>query len=113
MSIINQLILSKMKKVILSISALAIVALAAFNLNLTYNRESKVNVVLSGFMSLAENENGGGGCDYILYQITWGDCNQQFSYSCIDGDRIYCFSGDSYYNCFFHVFDNVLTIPCH
>ena len=105
--------LQQMKKALIGVIAVAIVALAAFNLNLILNKEAKVSVDLSNPLSLAQGEGLIGWCDYTLYQITWGDCEQLFAYRCIEGENIFCFDGDSKWNCLIHEYDNVVVYTCH
>ena len=45
-----------MKKLFFCIFTLAIVSLAAFNLNLVFNKESKINFSFSSIFSLAQSE---------------------------------------------------------
>ena len=73
-----------MKKVFLCVGAVAIFILAAVNLNLTINRDSKVNVVLSSLLSFAENESGNGKCATVGVWQTYG-CVTTMDYYCASG----------------------------
>jgi len=91
-----------MKKMILLIGALAIVALAAFNLNLSLNKDSKVNLELSRVEGIANNESGesGGLCQtnaemipiplsYCVAIVYW--CENFGPYEvCLQGLQLYC-----------------------
>ena len=79
-----------MKKVILSIGTLAIVALAVLNVNLTFNSESKVNVEFANMLSVAQNESGGGNCATIAVIMNDG---------CFTSVDYYCATGGNDYDC--------------
>ena len=73
-----------MKKNILLVCAFAIVALAAFNLNLTLDKDSRVNVILSNKLAIAENELGGpGGCYTTVCTCYPSDYIVRDIYSCV------------------------------
>ena len=88
--------MKKMKKNFLCIGAIAIVALAVLNLNLTYNKEAKVNVGLTRMLAVAQSEGDGGGCFTVAF-ITRdpnNTCWFTVEYICgTGGDDSYCESG--------------------
>ena len=102
-----------MKKVILLFGALAIVALAVFNLNLTINSESKVNVSLTSMFSAAQSESGGG-CNTKYFEGGEG-CMYVFIYDCTDGSAPLCLAGGSVWDTCIreHEFDNVEIFYCN
>ena len=106
-----------MKKALLGVIAVAIVALAAFNLNLALNKEAKVSVDLSNPVSLAQGEGGEEGrcLQKITHTYLW-ECWYWTIYACNKGgNELYCDSGDLYYDmCFppMGIIDEVETLYC-
>jgi len=82
-----------MKKIILLISALAIVALAVFNLNLNFNKESKIGVVLKSPLTVAKNENGVGGVCKTVVTIKRFGCWTLWELWCSGGSEPSCQDG--------------------
>ena len=84
-----------MKKVILLFGALAIIALAVFNLNLTINSESKVNVSSASILSVAAPE-GGSDCDTDFWMRPISDCDGwEYVSFCIHGSKDHCLTGEA------------------
>ena len=76
-----------MKKIILLVGFLAIVALAVFNLNLSF-QDSKVNVELKTMLSVAKEENGNGGngnCATVALVTRIDNCWFTVDYLCATG----------------------------
>lgn len=67
------------KKILLSCTVVAIVALAAFNLNFNVNTDSRLSIInLDNIEALAQNENDQGVSKIVITQTG-------SSYACIDG----------------------------
>ena len=82
-----------MKKNILLISALAIVALAVFNLNLSFNKETKIGVGMKSPLTVAKNEEGGKCGTFFIY-TRLDECWFSMDYKCINGGyNDYCYDG--------------------
>ena len=85
------------EKLVLFIGAFAIVSLTLFNLNLTLNKEGKVNVGFSNVISFAQNENSGNNkCDTYMDDYISG-CTAIFIYECISGNQLVCVTGATVY----------------
>ena len=89
-----------MKKNILLVGALAIVALAAFNLNISLDKDSRVNVKFASMFSVAEEESGQGAgkCETICQIFTLNDCMFRVIYTCVGGKAKECRNGDELNN---------------
>lgn len=90
-----------MKKILLSVCAAAIVALAVINLNLVLNSEYDIDFTLASIVSLAngenpENEGGYQGATEVIDV----DCETQFYYTCDLGSKSGCDMG--YMFCYLH-----------
>jgi hypothetical protein len=84
-----------MKKLLLCVCVVAIVALAAMNLNFALNSESKIDLTLAGISSLAENENGWGDgtCKQYVEFMWQNECGPTFAYKCYLGSDYDCWNG--------------------
>ena len=104
-----------MKKIILCMGAVAVVALAAFNLNLSLNKEAKVNVEFASTQSVAQNEGGEGKCNQQVYMTPIDDCWFHSIYYCTsDGSSPRCLNGWSDMNfCDDGWVGDVFTLDCN
>ena len=85
------------KKLVLLIGVLAVISLAAFNLNLTLNKGLKASVEFSTALSFAQDENTYNGKCATKYEeyISDGGYYADFFYTCISGDNSVCTEGVS------------------
>ena len=85
--------LNRVKKVLLSVFATAILALIAVNVNLAQkNGELKSDVKLGSTETLAQSEYGGsGGCSMDVSVLDWGWL--VVFYDCVEGNGNYCSEG--------------------
>lgn len=91
-----------MKKVIICIAAIAIVALASINLSIALNSESEIDVKFGNALSFAQTENGGSSSNVCETHSSFNDgngsCFRIYTYSCNGGTSGICVTGQSWYN---------------
>ena len=103
--------LNQIKKALIGVSTVVIVALAVVNVHFAMNGESIVNISLAGTESLANGEDPGSGgsgrCSTKMeaihssdeYLITY-DCADGNGDQCIDGFEVWYYSNGGYYQCY-------------
>jgi len=82
-----------MKKNTLFISAIAIVALSVFNLNISLNKENKVGIEIANKLSIAKNEDNGGRTCGTVVTMTQRDCWTIWEFWCGTGTDTSCQNG--------------------
>ena len=96
--------LKQMKKALLGVITVAIVALAAVNVNLSFNGDSKINATLASIFSVAQNEQGNGNCSQN--ETVWDEgwwmsinyiCEYGFEPKCAVGYKLYEYFDGNYY----------------
>ena len=100
------------RKVILGVCAVAIVVLAAINLNFARSSGYLTNLSLSSVVSLANNEHGGGGDGCFRSEEVerdWG-LGYQIDFSCHWGESVICYVGWIAY--FRHTYDGTTVYCC-
>jgi hypothetical protein len=78
--IFNQLKFYIMKKIVLSIVGVAVIGIAAMNVNLALQGEKGTNLTLAGLFSMADNESGTE--DDEKNFNAYVECNDDYSCSC-------------------------------